>query len=138
MVTLSARLEAFDFDYQLEEIAKLLKGGRARISFWGTRMVTVNSSAKIREEFSLNYLAHKIFKAHCNRVEKNDIRPIEKTAGTELARTIKRAYEYTDNYLERANFITWLFALIREYTFDRHSVRHFFDNPTALRQVASC
>ena len=113
MESLRAKLEQFDFNTQLPEVKKLLADASVKLTFWGSRAVTVNGYSGF---IYLDDLAKRVSCASC-RYNNENFSARERYAGLKISDKLSTFYTNTDKALSKACPLTWIFNGFKEFYF---------------------
>jgi len=117
-------INSIDFAQQLAEVEALLQGAETKITFWGTRAVTVQG---FTSSFSLNKLLEKVQAAGRAHREADDLTPKERLSGIAISNSLQNFYDRTDTQVQNSNILTRILNYIREFSFFPYTQRFYIE-----------
>jgi hypothetical protein len=119
----SLRVGSLEFS-QLEAVEKTLRTAKAKVTFWGARVVEIEDSGLC---IKLDALAKMILKLSYQCSETDGVTKEVRIAGIEISDKLIGFYKSTDKAFEEANFLTRFFRFLREFSFSSYTPRFFVE-----------
>lgn len=124
MESLRATVEKIDFSTQLEQVERLLEGVSTKITFWGSRVITLADKSG---SVSLNTIARLVEKAAKDRSDQDNLTWKEMKTGSRIVTRVQELYKESDAQRKQANFFTRICNAIREFSLTPYTDRFYIE-----------
>src|SRR5437762_1213206 len=111
---LDAYLNQSNCESQLIDINKILDKAETKVTYWGTRVVTIEN---YEDSVSLHTFTKRLQAAAYKRLVNNDLKYEERVAGMEILSKLEKLYTNSDADVKKSKLITKVCSAIQDVFF---------------------
>lgn len=113
------------FINRLEDLNEFIGKASSKVSFWGSRVITVEGYAG---SYKLNDLSEKVLAIGRKFSEQDDMTLLERINGIEITKKLQSLYKQSDDELGKVNWFSRLLNWVSELSLYPYTTRFWVEN----------